>query len=118
MTMTITDLRDRVIEDGIASVGRDDRMDEGEKRGSVRGFERCRTLLTTDDFATALHEIEDACMALRDADADIAVYWEQRYEGIQVEFVRNVLAVAWGQSPVYASAAMRYADIVGVGGRA
>lgn len=88
--------RDRVIEEGIASVRAHERAGP-RQRGGLRGFELCRTLDSLAAFARELHELRAAEFFLSDGVylSTVAAdrYWEHRYTTLQVEHVYERMRV-------------------------
>lgn len=118
MSMTLAEFKNRVIEDGIASVKRREKRLELLK-GGLAGFELCRSLETPIAFQDVLAERhKEEARKRREYEKDD--YWEYRYATIQVEFVYGLMKVGWSQSGLYqfpslsARAVLRYAEVVGV----
>ncbi len=108
--MTLVELRDRLIEDGIASVRKHETR-LPRLRGGVAGFEACRKLLLPVDFESALAERHRTEVRIaRAVSAD--EYWEYRYATVQIEYVYGVMKVAYGFPILSASAILRYNHIL------
>ena len=114
-------IRDRVIEEGIASA----MASETDKKlaGALEGFEIARSLNTRDDFQEVLHTRRNAeqrmmfefySAAGEDKERMIKEYWKHRYATLQVEFVLDRMLVAgWADEGelVSANAVMHVARI-------
>jgi hypothetical protein len=113
--LTIDDLKDRVIKDGIAYVSA--HHTGARQRGGVRGCEACRALHTPRDFERAIKDGHHEEKLLADLHCkgliDLDIYWERYYLTLQISHCYKVLCVAWNLPPLYASAVRKYADIVG-----
>jgi hypothetical protein len=110
--MTIIELRDRLISDGIAEVKRVYPLDSYKQRGALAGFELCRTLETRKQFEIVLqersgHEFELKChfnsptsshavATAKVATQHLDEYWEYRWATLQVDYVYKALLVMWG----------------------
>lgn len=116
--MTIDDLRERVIGDGIANVMA--HQTGPRQQGGVRGFEACRTLHTPKDFQGAIEDghREEKLLADLHYKGLIAldIYWERYYMTLRISHCYKVLCVVWDLPPLYASAVRKYAEIVGARG--
>jgi hypothetical protein len=123
--VTVEELRDLLIEDGIAEVERVYEEDDRRRAGAIEGFELCRSLGSPSEFRKVLdarQRREDRWVREFYANERIREddYWRHRYATLQVEFVYNVLRVGWIQSGVLpngeisARAGIKYAAIVGV----
>lgn len=114
--LTLEQLREIVITEGIASVKRE--FESYKLEGSIKGFEACRNLTTPAKFVAEILRSsgEEQVIVGRDLDndsePDLEAYWTQRYETIQIEYVYNVLRVGWGLSPISARAGIRYHEIL------
>lgn len=111
----------RLADDGIASVRRDDSLKAKPRRlaGSVAGFEACRGK-SPEELLVLLGQAD------RDTDAhrgskDVESYWAARYYAIQIEWVLNCVSAVMlnqGQRPIVPPTArgmLRAAQILGVG---
>lgn len=114
MAMTLIELRDRLIEEGIESVNKDESITGRKRSGSVLGFELCRNFDTFESLDAEIASRERQAIGMISKGVDPDIYWGFRYATIQMEFVRDVLNVAVQKYPVGARAAIRYAQIVGV----
>lgn len=125
--MTILEFRDRVIENGIASVHQYEK-EEHRKRGCLHGFDVCKTLVTPKDFEDELTErAREELDIIRErerhqsTDSEVHKYWEYRCATSQIEHVYERMKVAWHYSHMHhfdslsSRAVMQYAKIVGVG---
>ncbi|TAK59490.1 hypothetical protein [Methylobacter sp.] len=110
--MTVIELRDKLIEEGIASA---ERLETGPKlKGALKGFEISRACATPEDFDRQLHT-RFAAESKMIGSACHDTYWEHRYATLQIEFVYQRLKIAWNlPGPISAAAAFHYARIVGV----
>lgn len=124
--MTVEELRDRVIADGVAEVERVYAPDDPKREGALDGFGLCSHLSSREEFEKVLagrerREHRMACerMAMPDVaarDAALASYWRHRYATLQIEWVLSCLKVAaWGRAGDMLSsrAALKVAGIVG-----
>lgn len=119
--MNVIDLIEKIVRDGVASVQAHERRPE-RLRGGVKGFEMCKTLLTSLDYERILrerHHRENAMRATMHEPA--ATYWEYRYATIQIEFVCEILKVhehydafskGLDHPPFSARALRRYQELV------
>ena len=111
--MTIIELRDLVIEEGIKSVRKHEKRGF-RRRGCLRGFELCRNLLTPEEFSTILTERQSKERSLVSRRVPPNVYWEYRCATAQIEHLWERLKVIYGIYPQSARAIIQYAKIVGV----
>jgi len=115
--MNLLELRNRLIEDGIASLKKADHRPECIE-GGIEGFELCKEIEPTlEAFESVLKERAhvEALIRKRGKPAkDIMHYWRYRYGTLQIEHVYQVLRVAYKASPLSDRACMQYAKIVGV----
>lgn len=108
--MMVIDLRNRIIEEGIASVKKHEKRPE-RLRGGIIGFNLCRELDTPQDFERILqerHKVEHDMARTRNTeggDEDLSAYWEHRYATVQIEFVWERLKVAWSIGPNFSAIA-------------
>lgn len=115
--MTITELRDKVIKEGIKSVKATETG--ARRRGGIKGFEECRKLETTEDFENALNDRHIEKIKLQDIyygnQDQVALdnYWEHRYATLQIEYCYEILKVAWGNPVISARAGLKYAELTG-----
>lgn len=116
--LTVQDLKEVLIQNGIESVEKHETRPERIK-GGVVGFNLCRDLNTPDDFVQILeerHKEEGRIRMKRRQDKmSIDAYWEYRYATIQIEFVWERLKIAWKlPGPYSARAFVHVGEIVGV----
>lgn len=101
--MTFEQLRDRVIEDGIAEVKVAYEPTDPRRVGAIEGFELCRSLDSREAFESVLQarERRDARKALREArptKEQSDAFWRQRYATLQVAWVlKCLLAGGWAR---------------------
>ena len=104
--------------DGIAEVKV---TENGARRvGGILGFQICKRLLTPEEFETVLadrHQ-KEVEMVFKCSKKEITTheYWCHRYATVQVEYVWEVMKVAYHYPMLSARAMMRYANIIGVSG--
>ena len=114
--MTIDDIKECVIRDGIAYVIA--QQTGARQRGGVHGFEACRALHTPKDFQVAIEDghHEEKLLADLHYKGRIAldIYWERYYLTLQISHCYKVLCVAWNLPPLYASAVRKYTELVAV----
>ena len=116
MISTVAQLRDKLIEDGLASVRAYETRPERLRAGEA-GFELCRMLETPEDFGRVLDQRHRMETHLRDEDVATEVYWEYHFATAQVEFVFEHLKVAWDVGPTYnARAVLHIANLCGGSG--
>lgn len=87
--------------------------------GGLEGFDLCATIEPTlkayEDVLRERGKREDELQRkLRTDQVSIDNYWRYRYGTLQVEYVYQILRVAYQASPQSARAVMAYAAIVGV----
>lgn len=124
-TTTYAQLLDRLIADGIAEVrvAYADPEDHHKRDGAIEGFEACRGKAPSE-LVELWRAAESEAHRMRaeraSAQSDAKNYWRQRYKGLQIEFVLNVISVGLKQPLLAhlptARGAMKYAEIVGVSG--
>lgn len=129
-TTTYAQLIERLITDGIAEVREAyaDPKDHHKRDGAIEGFEACRGKMPRELVALWIAaERQQGQIAREDpSDEGVKRYWKQRYVALQIEFVCNVVSVGLqndGQPALLAHlptarGAMKYAEIIGVTGRA
>ncbi len=119
-------LLERIISEGLAEVHEAYATpNEHHKRdGAIEGFEACRGK-TPLELVDCWKEAEAAASKImrddREAKTDDQRYWRQRYKAMQIEWVCNVVSVAFvnnGYAPLLGHlptmrGAMKYAEIVG-----
>ena len=122
--MTFDEFKTRVIEDGLAEVREVYAEDEPKREGAIEGFETARRLSTREAFEAALHERSLREHEMRCAyyeqpaierDDDLSSYWRFRWGTLQVEWVYNVLLVAFWSRPgdmISSRAAMKAAEVL------
>ena len=111
--MTIEELRNKVIEEGIKEVKRTEKG--AIRKGGIAGFEMCRNLTTMADFERVLRERhEQEIQMVCSGDIDTDKYWEFCSTIMQVEYTYDILKVAYNYPLVSARAGLRYAKLVGV----
>jgi len=99
--MTIQQLRDAIIEDGIKSVKNDDKLRPECKEGSIEGFEMLRDIDVSTPKATIdlIRKMTEENFKERDmvhqGIITSADYWKMRYRLIQLEFANEVLKWGW-----------------------
>lgn len=95
--MTVDELRDRLIADGIEEVERVYPEGDYRRLGSIEGFELCRGLSTRDEFKAVLIArctVESEMRSESPFTPEEATrYWEHRYATLQVEWILNCLIV-------------------------
>lgn len=108
--MTVIEFRDRIIEDGIASV---EKTEKGaKKKGGLKGFAIARACSTAADFQRQLQARHLAETKMIGSEPDVDAYWEHRYATLQIEFVYDRMRIAWGiNGMVSASAMLHYERI-------
>lgn len=114
MSMTIEQLLDETIRRGIEGAKRDyNRPDNADKlRGSLAGFERARQLpITYEHFEAEIMKLEGK---LRDMMRNNIRegYWERRCYQAEIQWVFEVLKVAWRRYPLSGNAVMTYQAIL------
>jgi len=110
--MTIQELKEKVIESGIASVKK---YEKGEQReGAIEGFELCRELNTPQECEKELKERRKKEIFDEDLRSDTKKYWRYRYATLQIEYWYEILKVAFCYPTISARAGIRYSQIVGV----
>jgi hypothetical protein len=115
--MTLEQLRDEAIRLGIEACHRDyNRPDQAnKKRGAIAGFERCRHIPIHPEYYEAeLAQLEEKLQNIR-GETDPADYWETRCYQAEIQWMFEVLKVAWRKFPLSARAAMTYNNILGGG---
>lgn len=92
MNMTYEQLINRIVDDGIKAA-RESYKDQPDKlRGSMDGFEACRTAPIAQ--LSKLHaNAENEAMRCRAVHDDIGDYWRWRCFALEVEWVMNVVSV-------------------------
>jgi len=124
--MTYEQLIDRIISDGIAEVTEaySDPKEHHKRDGAIEGFEACRGK-TPEQIVILWSAAEREGSLMRSAskasEEDIKDYWRCRYKVLQIEWCLNVLSVGLSK-PLLShlpttSAALKYAEIVGVTGQ-
>lgn len=97
--MTVGELRDRLILDGIEEVTREFAEGNPHREGALVGFELCRTLNSREEFETVLRareRRERRRLIASPSGEDIHGYRVSRSATAQVEWVLNCLiAAAW-----------------------
>lgn len=112
--MTITELRDKIITEGIKSVKA---TETGAKlTGGIKGFEECRKLETMEDFEKALSsyhlkDIELIHRVYSNLPNSLDEYWEHRYTTLQIEYCYEILKVVLGYPVISVRAGLRYAEL-------
>jgi hypothetical protein len=91
--LTLQDLVERVITDGIEAATRDYADDRPKREGAIAGFEACRGL-DLDGLRALLTEARERGVALHCAGADPENYWYARCYELEVEWVANVVSGA------------------------
>ncbi len=107
-TMTVLELRDRLIEDGLASVNEHETKPE-RIRGGIAGFEICRRLQSPGDFTMLLQERHAHEIDMLD-DTEPEAYWEYRYATLQIEYVWERLKAAWGIGNTFSTRAILHVN--------
>lgn len=93
LLMTAIELRDKLIELGIASIREHETRPE-RIRGGLGGFELCRLLDTPDQYIALLQERHAEEVRLHREGVPPEEYWEYRYATLQIEFVWERVRVA------------------------
>jgi hypothetical protein len=109
--MTIRELRDKLIEEGIASIRKHEKRPE-RIQGGITGFELCRSLETPKQFQTLLDQRHRMEQHMRDEGVSSKIYWEYRYATAQVEYVWERLKVAWGIGPAHSARAVLHVGAI------
>ena len=111
--MMVLELRDKIIEDGIVSVNKNETRPE-RRRGGIHGFELCRELNVPTDYEKALRERykeESRLAKLHSTDETntkevaLSKYDEYHYATAQIEFVWDRMKVAWALGGPYSTKA-------------
>lgn len=100
--MLMIELRDRLIEDGIASAKATE-VDE-KLEGALEGFEIAKTLDTKEAFQEVLHTRRNAEQRMMfeyfdvvgwpDEEEKLKALWRHRYATLQIEFIFDRMLVA------------------------
>lgn len=97
--MGLVELRDKLIDDAMASVSRFECRPH-RLRGCLRGLEICRSLLNANDFTSEIDKRNDMELRLRVAVRDEKVtldeYWEFRSATAAMEMVYRKMLEAYG----------------------
>jgi hypothetical protein len=93
--MDIKQLKDKVIEQGLISVATE--KEEYAREGGKEGFEICRTLNTPEDFEKNLQERRQKELEMITSKENIDTYWRYRWATLQIEYVFEIMKVAWNQ---------------------
>ena len=116
--MNMDQFRERLIEDGLASIQKHERRPE-RIEGGRRGFEMCRSLRTPVEFEAALavqaaaeHKLLEA-YRVEPSEESLAAYKAERMVTAQIEFVYDRLKVGWGHPVLSAQAIVHYGRVVG-----
>ncbi len=112
--MTLAELMNQVIADGIESVLANETRPE-KRRGGVAGFELCRGLLTLEEFEALLvqrHKTEENLRWAGVTEENKDDYWEHRTATAQVEWCYEIMRVAFRKTPLSARAAMKYQSLL------
>lgn len=125
--MNIIELRDKVIEMGLDSVNKTYKEDDPRRDGGIEGFNKAKELQTPDDFITIIQNSREKEIILRNStslgfDKPSPLYIKQRYITLQLEYVFEIMKVAWNNSTpklyhfkvTSARATIQYSKIVGV----
>lgn len=107
------DVRERVIDDGIAEVAEVYAADDVRRKGAIQGFEIARTLATREAFERVLRQRRVAESYLRqDANDD---YWHHRWATLQIEWVLEVMKFSFwakGSENISARAAIKAHEVI------
>lgn len=101
--MTIDQLRNKIISEGIKGAKNDPQLKENQKIGSIEGFEMCKDIdiHSPAEFEKLLNNQRNEGMKEFDmAHQEIIStedYWKFRYRTIQIEYVYEILKYAWIQ---------------------
>lgn len=110
--MTLIELRDILIEEGIKSIHENEKRPE-KIRGGLGGFELCRILKTPQDYEKILQERQQEEVRLVQEKVPSEEYWEYRMATTQIEFVWERLRVALRYGHTFsARAIMHVAEIM------
>jgi hypothetical protein len=96
---TPIELRDRLIEEGLESIGKDHDLQEHEREGSRLGFEMCRYLETLWEYEELLATRQRIEIRMATQDSDMEAYWRHRYASLQVQFIYDHLKVVLPTPP-------------------
>lgn len=121
--MTLRDLQDAVITDGMAAVRGDYATDPDKRKGSMAGFLACRGL-DVDGLKRLLEYArscrDEACRRVQAREMRAGEYWEASRFEAEVEYVANCVSVVLSRQgrptivPPTVRAAMQVARILGV----
>ncbi len=106
MPLSVVELRDQVIEEGIASI-RSVGYPAHKESGAIAGMELCRSLLTLAEYRRVIAEREAWERQWRRTRGNIDEYWEHVFGTRQVVFVYEVMRVAWRDGTTFSGKAMR-----------
>jgi hypothetical protein len=102
--MTVLELRDKIISDGITSIETTEKR-ENHRRGGINGFELCKNLDTPHAFEKTLEERHKEERKLIADAVGVNVYWEYRAATVQIEFLWERMKIVWSLGPEYSSQA-------------
>jgi len=112
--MTVADLMNHVINDGIESVLANEIRPE-KRRGGVAGFNFCRGIITLEEFESLLrgrHLTEESLRWVGVTECNKDDYWEYRTATAQMEWCYEILRVACHKYPLSAKAVMKYQSVL------
>ena len=110
--MTIQELKNKVIKDGIKSVKEHEKAEK--KQGGIIGFKLCEFLNTPQECEEVLRERKKREVSDEKLRNDVKEYWKYRYATIQIELWYEILKVAFNYPVLSSRAVIRYSKIVGV----
>lgn len=109
---TLIELKEKIIDDGLAEVREAYVDDEAKREGAISGFEIARSLTSREEFENVIRHRLAREVRMRpwreDPDATHR-YWAHRYGTLQLEWVLDCLKVAyWArEGEMLSSRAMR-----------
>lgn len=124
--MTLPELKTLIIEKGLESVKTTYKDDDPRQAGGIEGFNKCKELDTPTEFTEAIRESRRKEWNIRKEDeGHNDLYVKQRYITLQIEYVFEILKVAWNHATpklysfptISARATIQYAKFVGVKGQ-
>lgn len=104
--MTEIELRDRLIDAGIASLQKYEHR-QIRRAGGIHGLERCRAFVERQDYLICLTERWANEASMLESRATPETYWYHRAGTIQIEFMLEQMKVAWQRDKRYSARAIR-----------